>query len=176
VEEPRPDHNKWFAQEVQPHEPILRSYLQGAFPSVRDVDDVVQESYFRVWRTYATQPIRSAKAFLFTVARRLALDDIRRQRRSPIIDVTDLGALFVLDDAPSANEAAATAEEIGILVEAVDSLPAKCREIFILRRLQGVSQKEIAARLGLSEQTVQVQAARGFQRCIEFMRRRLKQP
>jgi len=176
VDSPQSDSTKWFAAEVQPHEPVLRSYLRGAFPTVRDVDDVVQESYLRVWRACAAQPIESAKAFLFTVARRLALDHVRAQRRSPVFAVTDLSRLFVLDNAPSARDAAASAEEIALLVEAVESLPARCREIFVLRRLQGVPQKDIAARLGLSEQTVQVQAARGLRRCAEFIHRRVKAP
>ena len=87
-----------------------------------------------------------------------------------------LSQLFVLDSRPDAAEAATTGQEIEFLVEAVDALPARCREIFILRRLHGVSQKEIAARLGLSEQTVQVQASRGLRRVSEHMRLRLKSP
>lgn len=167
---------RWFAEEVHAHDSQLKAYLRGSFPAVRDVEDVVQESYLRIWKARAAQPIRSAKAFLFTVARRLALDHVRSQRRSPIVAVTDLSHLFVLESAPNARETAATAEEIALLVEAVDSLPARCREIFILRRLQGVPQKDIAARLGLSEQTVQVQAARGVRRCTDFIQRRLRQP
>ncbi|MBM3853129.1 MAG: RNA polymerase sigma factor [Verrucomicrobia bacterium] len=170
------EQSRWFAEEVHAHDLQLKAYLRGSFPAVRDVDDVVQESYLRIWKARAAQPIRSAKAFLFTVARRLALDHLRSQRRSPIIAVTDLSHLFVLESAPNAREATATSEEITLLVEVVDSLPARCREIFILRRLQGVPQKDIAARLGLSEQTVQVQAARGVRRCTEFIHRRLKQP
>lgn len=164
---------QWFTQEVHRHELVLRSYLQGAFPAVRDVDDVVQESYLRIWQAAARQRITSAKAFLFTVARRLALNALRRDRAAPFVEVTDLNGLFVPDQ-KQGGDAAALAEEIELLVAAVDSLPPRCREIFVLRRLQGVPQKEIAARLGLSEQTVQVQAARGLQRCSEFMRRRLR--
>ncbi|MDI1319527.1 MAG: sigma-70 family RNA polymerase sigma factor, partial [bacterium] len=110
------------------------------------------------------------------IARNLALDTIRRGRRSPIDGVTDLAALFVIDDRPDAASAATRQQEIELLVDAIDALPARCREIFILRKLQGVSQKDIAARLGLSEQTVQVQAARGLRRVAEDMRRRLKTP
>ena len=174
--EPASDSARWFAEEVHPHDSQLKAYLRGSFPAVRDVEDVVQESYLRVWKARAAQPIASAKAFLFTVARRLAIDLVRSQRRSPIVAVTDLSRLFVLDDARDASATAATADEIELLVEAVDSLPARCREIFILRKLQGVPQKDIAVRLGLSEQTVQVQAARGMRRCAEFFRRRLTQP
>lgn len=52
------------------HDEQLKSYLRLAFPTVRDVDDIVQESYLRTWRRQSSQPIRAAKAFLFTVARR----------------------------------------------------------------------------------------------------------
>lgn len=164
---------KWFKEEVQPHDASLKAWLRGRFPAVRDVDDVVQESYLRIWKARALHPINSAKAFLFRVARNLALDTLRHERRSPITAVTDLSGLFVIDDKPDAAANAARQQEIALLVEAIDALPARCREIFILRKLQGVSQKDIAARLGLSEQTVQVQAARGLRRVAENLRCRL---
>ena len=163
----------WFTQEVHPHDASLRSYLRGAFPAVRDLDDVVQESYLRIWKARAARPINSAKAFLFTVARHLALNTLRRERRSPIIAVKDLSRLFVLDRSPDASAAAALAQEIELLVGAIAALPPRCREIFILRRLRGVPQKEIALCLGVSEQTVQVQAARGLRRIELHVRRRL---
>ena len=71
----------------------LKAYLRGSFPSVRDVEDVAQESYLRVWKAYATRPIRSAKALFYTVARRVALNVVRSQRRSPVIFVTDFEGL-----------------------------------------------------------------------------------
>ena len=165
--------SRWFTEEVQPHGPQLKSYLRGSFPTVRDVDDVVQESYLRVWKARATQPIQSAKAFLFAVARRLALDVVRRERRSPFVPVKVFEALFVLTDAPNAAEAADHSEDIQLLVAATDSLPARCREIFVLCQIEGHPQRLVAGRLGLSENTVAVQSARGLQRCEEFVRRRL---
>lgn len=167
-------HARWFTDEVYPHDAQLKAHLRGSFPSVRDVDDVVQDSYLRIWKARASQPIQSAKSLLFTIARRLALNVIRKNSRSPVFAVTDLDRLCVLDNAPDAARAAETAQEIELLVAAIDSLPARCREIFILRRLQSVPQKEIAARLGLSEETVQRQAANGLCRCEKFILRRLK--
>jgi len=173
---PSADQSRWFADEVHRHDASLKAYLRGTFPAVRDVEDVVQESYLRIWKTRAATPIISARAFLFTVARRLALDLLRHERRSPIIPVREVGALFVLDQAPDAREAATTAQDTEFLVQAIDSLPVRCREIFILFHVEGLSQKEIAARLALSENTVAVQSARGLQRCEQFVRRRLGQP
>jgi hypothetical protein len=48
VKTPDTEQNRWFSQEVQPHEPLLRAHLHSAFPSLPDVDDIVQESYFRL--------------------------------------------------------------------------------------------------------------------------------
>lgn len=176
--EPAPvaDQTRWFAEEVHRHDASLKAYLRGAFPAVNDVEDVVQESYLRVWKTRTATPISSARAFLFTVARHLALDWLRRERRSPITPVKELGELFALDHAPDAREAASKAQDAEFLVDAIESLPPRCREIFILYHVEGLAQREIATRLGLSENTVAVQSTRGLQRCEEFVRRRLGKP
>jgi len=109
---------------------------------------------------------------LFHIARHVAVDLIRHDRASPIKGVTDLADLRVLDTSPDAAEVACTREEIALLADAIDALPARCREIFILRKIKRVPQKEIARHLGLSEQTVQVQVSRGMKRCEKFLARR----
>ncbi|MBA4136969.1 MAG: sigma-70 family RNA polymerase sigma factor [Opitutus sp.] len=172
LSEPEADRARWFVEEVHAHDSSLRAYLRGSFPTVRDVDDVVQESYVRIWKANPAEPIQSARAFLFRIARHLALDWLRHDRVSPIDAVTDFSTLSVLDHGPGVAEAASMAEETALLLTAIDALPARCREIIILRKLRGLAQKEIAAQLGLSEQTVQVQIGRGVRKCEEFLRRR----
>lgn len=161
-----PDSNsqlsRWFSEEVQPHEPMLRSYLRGVFPSVRDVDDIVQESYLRVWRTRASQPIRCVRGFLFQVARRLALDTVRRDRISPIETGRDLAGLPVFIDEPDAAATAIQEELKRHLIEVVGALPNRYREIVIMRKFEEIPQKVVAARLGLSERTVENLLARGI--------------
>jgi RNA polymerase sigma-70 factor (ECF subfamily) len=76
----------------------------------------------------------------------------------------------VIDNSPGVVETACSREEIVLLVRAIDQLPARCREIVILRKLKGIPQKIIAAQLGISEQTVQVQVARGMKRCDQYLR------
>ena len=116
--------------------------------------------------------VRSARACLFQIARHVVLDLIRHEQASPFDRVTDLADLRVLDTKPDAAEAACTREDIALLADAIDSLPARCREIFILRKIKRVPQKEIAALLDISEQTVQVQVSRGMRRCEKFFARR----
>ena len=170
---------RWFADEVHAHDSQLKAYLRGAFPAIRDVEDLVQESYLRVWRRQLERPITqvtgtvkaSVRGFLFRVAQRLALDTLRHERASPIVRVTDSLVRCVVDDRPDVAEVACTRQEIELLLQAIEALPRRCREIVVLRKIQGISQKEIAAQLGLSAQTVQVQARRGLRRCDEYLRR-----
>ena len=165
------EQTRWFEDEVHAHDARLKSYLRGSFPSI-DVEDVVQESYLRAWFAHAAEPVRSARAFLFTVARRLALNSLRHQKNSPIIAMPDLAALRVLDEGRNAAEAAAVSDEIALLEEAIAALPPRCREIIILCKIQHVAQREIAGRLGISEITVQEQVYRGIRRMEEFFMKR----
>ena len=167
-----PEDARWFAEHVQPHEPALRAYLQRQFPTLMDVDDLVQESFVRVLRAKSTGRIECTRAYLFTTARNVACAIFRRPKIFAANPVTDPAVLRIAEEEPGVVEKVSTAQEVALLIDAIDALPARCREIFILRKLQGVPQREIAQRLGLSEQTVQVQVARGAHKCAEFLRRR----
>ena len=89
---------RWFATEVQPHRPALRAWLLARFPTLPDVDDLVQESLARLLRARETGPINSARALLFTTARNLALDAVRRQRVVRFEPITDETPSSVLAD------------------------------------------------------------------------------
>lgn len=166
------DQTRWFTEEVHPHDSSLKAYVRGAFPDVRDVDDVVQESYMRVWKRQGQRPIESVRAFLFKIARHLALNTLRHERVSPFLDVTDSTVSGVMEDRPGIAEQACTHEETMILFAAIDALPGRCREVYILRKLRGISQREIARQLAISEQTVEVQIVRANHRCEAFLRKR----
>ncbi len=159
----------WFQQEVRPHEQKLKSYLRGSFPAMRDVDDVVQESYLRIWKRQLRQPVQCAKNFLFRIAGNLAVDLLRREHRSLYEPITDQTAQSVMDERVSSSDFACSHQEIDLLLAAIEALPARCREVVILRKLHGLSQKEIAARLGITENTVQNQAMKGLQHCRQFL-------
>lgn len=159
---------RWFAEEVQPHEPALRAYLRARFPTLADHDDIVQEAYTRTLRAKAGGSIRYAKAFLFTTARNAALDFFRRREANPTDTITDFRESCVLGDQPDAAELLSQQQELEILTDAVRALPERCRQVVMLRYLDGLSYKEIAAHLGISPETVKVQLAKGMRRCAEY--------
>jgi len=169
---PKSEHARWFAEEVQPHESSLRSYLRGVFPSLPDIDDLVQESYARLIRARETGRVSYVKAFLFTTARNAALDFFRRRKVVSIDGVADLSELSVVEDRPDASEAVNKQQELEMLSAAVRGLPERCRQVLTLRLLYGLSQKEIAMELQISEHTVKAQLAKGMRRCADYFETR----
>jgi len=168
-----PEEARWFADEIYPHEPSLKSYLRQSFPSVRaDVDDVVQESYVRIWKSRAGQPLQSAKAFLFKIAHNVMLDLLRRNSISPITAIGDLAALPVIEEKAGIAQAVSKDESIRFLIAGLATLPSRSREVIMLRKLKGLSQKEAAAQLGISEKTVDEHLSRGIKRLGKYLRQR----
>jgi RNA polymerase sigma-70 factor (ECF subfamily) len=168
--EPPAQLSRWFAEEVHAHEPALRSYVQGKFPGMRDIDDVVQESFLRVWQARLARPIISSKAFLFTVARHVAFDLARRARRSPLEPCALIDEVPAAVEQPTAAESMSWHEKIDLLGRAIAQLPARRREVVLLHKIDGLSQREVAQRLGLSEKTVENHVALGVRDCEAFFR------
>jgi RNA polymerase sigma-70 factor (ECF subfamily) len=165
---------RWFAEEVQPHEAALKSWLRARFPWLLDVDDVAQESIFRLWRRQARTagaPLRSPKAALFAIARNAAVDAARREAVVGMVSMPDMERLPVMDKTDVA-EAVSVRQELDFLAEAVRGLPARCRQVVTLTKIYGYSEREVAERLGISENTVRTQVVRGMERCTEYLRRR----
>jgi RNA polymerase sigma factor (sigma-70 family) len=163
---------RWFAEEVEPHEFRLRAWLAARFPRLQDLDDVVQETYVRLFRARRAGGIRSVQAFLFTAARNAACDVFRRQRGCVLDHMEDHAALRVLEEKPDVAEQVSASQELEVLAEAIRQLPHRCRQVFTLRKIYGLSQREVALQLGISEHTVEVQMGKGARRCAEFLRAR----
>ncbi len=156
-----------FAKEVQPHEEVLRNYLLGiARPG--DVDDLVQESYSRLLRLREERRMRSPRGLLFTMARNAAHDLFRRRGTARISPVTEIEFHGVLDEKPGTAEVVSRAQEVELLAAAIEVLPERCRAVFILRQFENLSQREIAARLGIAEHTVESQLTKAMRRCEEY--------
>ncbi len=166
-----PEQSRWFIDEVLPHESQLRGWLRTRFPGVQDVDDIVQEAFTRLLRAHASGPVACARALLFVTARNLALNHLRHRRIERPEGAAEIDPHTLLDDRAGVPETVAQAEEFQILIQAIQSLPERCRQIITLRKIYGLSQKEVADRLGISEHTVEAQGGIGLRKCIEFFRR-----
>jgi len=161
---------RWFAGEIQPHEPHLRAYLRSRFPTLFDIDDIVQETYARLFRAKISGKQGLSRAYLFVAARNSALDFFRRKQVARTDGLAEIDSLAVVEDRPDASETLCHKQELALLAEAVNTLPECCRKIFVLRRFHNLSYKEIAKNLGVAENTVNAQLVIGMMRCRKYLR------
>ncbi|NET39981.1 MAG: RNA polymerase sigma factor [Cyanothece sp. SIO1E1] len=159
---------RWFETEVKPHEIALRGYLHNRVPESADVEDVIQEAYRRILSIRRRKSIDSAKGLLFTVARNVARDLFRRQSVANTIAVPEIDFYPVLDNVDEPDAALNRHEKVELLREAISRLPTRCRMVLILRNYEHLSYKEIAARMNISEGTVETQLKRALKKCKAF--------
>lgn len=153
------------------NEKALKRYLSRFFPRAEDVDDVAQETFLRAFAAEAGQVVIAPRAFLFRVAKNLALNEKARLSHSltqPLGDSAETAVISSMHE-PGADDQLDGKRKLALFAEAVADLPPQCRRVFLLRKIHGLSQREIAQRLGVSIGTVEKHIALGLLRTSEFL-------
>lgn len=145
----------WLSGQIVPHEPALRAWLVGRMPLGLEVDDVIQETYARLITLQSVEGVRNPKNYAFQTAYSVLMTHLRRSRVVSLRAVVDIDYLGAAADEPSPEQEAADRDELRRLSEAIANLPPRVGEVFRLRRIDGLSQREVAIRLGISESTVE---------------------
>jgi len=149
------------------------SRLVARFVPPHEIEDIVQETYVRICQIENKDKISSPKSFMFKTAKNLALD-FQKQAGSRLVDGIDNMEAFehLLSDHSKDEmfENASTDSDFSYFCEAVRQLPVQCRKVFVLKKVYGYSQREIASQLDLSESTVEKHISTGMKRCTLFMR------
>jgi len=156
------ERTRWFLREILPHEPALRGWLSRRPTADLDIDDVIQEAYAILADLETVDDIRHPRAYLFQVAWSVIVKRLRRARVVPIHAIEDLARFDHPDSSPSPEQIAIDRDQLGRLAQAIGAMPAKTQEAFVLRRVEGLSQREISARMSISENTVEKHISRGL--------------
>lgn len=153
--------NQWFIREILVHERSLVRFLTRAWPDRSEIDDICHDTYVRVYEAAEKSRPASPRGFLFTTARNLLADRVRRGRIVSIEVRSDLDSLNVLVDDLSPERRANASQELWRLMNAFGSMPKKCRVVMWLIKVEELSRKEIAARLGITPKAVEKRIERG---------------
>jgi RNA polymerase sigma factor (sigma-70 family) len=163
--------DKWFVEQVLPLEPALARLLRRHWRYSDEIPDLRQDIYVRLYETARRDGIpERTPAYVFTCARNLLID---HARRAQVVSIDSVAELEALPEAPSDDftpeRLAGSRGELRLLQAALDDLPLRCREVVILRKIEGLSQKEIAVRLGIAEGTVEKQITLGVRAMAETL-------
>ncbi len=141
----------------------LRRYLARRLGSATEAQDVAQDAFVRVHAVMNQRPLERPQAYLYTTARRLAIDELRRRRLDPLRQPGE-GVVIeaVFSEAPGVEQQVMARQELEQMLAVIDTLPPGCRTVFLLNRIDQLTHREIADRLGLSVSTVEKQHARAI--------------
>jgi RNA polymerase sigma factor (sigma-70 family) len=156
------DRAGWLARHVLPHEAALRAWLRQKYTLGVEVDDIVQETYAILAGLESVENIRNPRGYAFQTAHSLILAHLRRSKIVSIRSASDLELQGALADTPSPEQVAEDRDELENVVRVLASLPDKVREVFLLRRVHGLSQRETAERLGITENSVEKRVSQGI--------------
>lgn len=161
----------WLAEHVLPYEPGLRSWLQRRLSQHQDVDDVIQETYAILAAMADISHVRQPRAYVYTVAQSVVLQQLRRAQVVSIEAVAGIEHMAVSGDEICPERTASSRQELARIGALIAGLPDKCREAFVLRRVEGYSQREIAERMQISENTVEKHVGKGIRVLMDSMKR-----
>lgn len=159
----------WIADEILPHEPAVRSSLLRLGANAGDLDDILQETYCRLSEIGNVEEIRSPRSYFHAAARSVLLQRLRRERVVVFKPLPQADLFDPTDNAPSAERTISARLTLKLVMQTIAGLPAHYREVVELRRLEGLSQKETASRLGISEKIVENNLARGLKAVLKVM-------
>lgn len=155
------------------HATFLKRFLAKFLSNEQDIEDVAQEAFLKAYSAEQEKGgIDHPKAFLFSIAKNLALNELTRKSRQMTDSLEECQPQLTLDCAATVENEVEASYSIGLYCEAVANLPEKCRRVYLLRKVHGLSHKEICSRLGVSRSTVEKYISMGSISCRDYMARR----
>lgn len=147
----------------------LMRFAYRYFKGSHDIEDVVQEAFVKVCEAQQRRDIQQPKAYMYQTVKNLALKKLDKSDYKLTDTVGDLLPESVLLTTPTMEEQFESRQKFELFCRAVRQLPLKCQRVYILRRVYGFSQKEIADRMGISLKTVEAHLTKAIVRCTDYM-------
>ena len=140
----------------------LKSFVSGYVVNSQDVDDICQETFLRTYKSSLQNEIKQPKSFMFRVAKNLIVSDYRKASTQLNDYVEDINIVTTKFDVDNLESDVLAKEKLGVMCDAIASLPNKCRQAVVMRKVYGLSTREIAQRMGITTSTVSNYITRGM--------------
>jgi RNA polymerase sigma factor (sigma-70 family) len=162
--------SRGFEEVVLPHMDAAYNYARWLTRNEAEADDVVQDAYVRALRFFASLRGADARAWLLAIVRNTWYSRLSRRAGTGELMVHDEAADDRPDDRPGPEALLMQQQDVDRVRTAVEQLPVDFREVIVLRELEGLSYKEIAAVVGIPIGTVMSRLARGRDRLLDVLK------
>ena len=152
------------------HHSALKRFIARYLNNHHDIEDVAQESFLRAFRAGMDYDVQQPKSFLFRIAKNVAISQLRLKSRQITDSIEQQAGEESLTGEWTLEDDVIARQRLAIQCDAVAALPAQCRRVYILRKVHGMTHKEIAERLGISIKTVEKHLYKGMAACDSFVR------
>ena len=149
---------------------LLRATV-GKIVRPQDIEDIVQETFVRAIGASRRTQMRHPRAYMLRIATNLALKHVSRADQRLTCHIEDISSVEVYLKTATLESQVEESERFFAFCRAVRKLPIQCRRAFLLRKVYGLTQKEISEYLGISQSTVEKHVAKGMMGCTEYMTR-----
>ncbi len=156
----------------QKNQAALRHYISRFVRRTSDIDDVAQEAFMRAYRAESKsgEPLEQPKSYLFRVAHNVAVSELQKKSNQIVDCLEEIDDLSVPWIEETLEDQLMAAQTVGMHCEAVASLPAQCRRVYLMRKVHGMSHREIAEGLGIKQSTVEKHISKGIRDCSRYIR------
>lgn len=162
------DSDKTFNDIILSYRSVLFKAISKIAPRA-EVEDIVQDAYVKMFQVNCdNKPISYPKALLYKIAKNLA-HDFNKKAEVRLADSAIEESDYGFSDNDQTFQQVLTDNEFNQFCESVRCLPVQCRKVFVMRKVYGFSQKEIAQELNLSKFTVENHIANGMRKCNDFL-------
>jgi len=150
------------------NESALKRYLGRFVYRAEDIDDMAQETFLRAYKATEMRKIDYPKAYLFRVAKSVALRQLSKKAQQVTDYLEEARVDETLNQATLEEELQAD-QKVQLYCAAIAELPPQCRRVFIMRKYQALSHKEIAKQLNVTVGAVEKQVTLGIKRCMAYV-------
>ncbi|NBB65525.1 sigma-70 family RNA polymerase sigma factor [Pseudomonas sp. ODNR1LW] len=145
--------------------PSLVRLARRILGDASSAEDIAQTLWLRVQRIADPAAIKDKRAYLYRLALNLTSDQMRSRKRGAALFDGQIEDPRMIDAAPSAETQIMHRQRLDLLAEAINELPPRCREVFLLRRVEGLSPAEVAERLGITPNAVAKHVRHALNHC-----------
>jgi len=147
---------------------FLKAFLGRFIHRPQDIEDIAQEAFLRAFKIEQSGEVNHPKSLLFTIAKNIALNELRSKARQVTDYIEECQADWEAETASAEVEVEAL-DKLKAYCEAVDSLPEQCRRVYLLRKVHGLRQKDIAERLNITVRSVERHLQKGVVHCRAYI-------